>query len=220
MQGKKPGNDKNAMIKALQDRNRELVARNQELRDALSGSNLDREELRGKLKKSEEALASAEGKLRDFEKQGLRVQVRKVSEEKPVRVHVKTVPKHETPADEPQDRRPFGIRVQSVVAEFLKDWGRAPRDPQRIAWDRAYHINGALLNGEARYTLDEILAAVRWLEYALGEERHSVEETRTYLEGKLEELGRKAECELKLLNLAFPPEQQKTNDREAEAVSA
>ena len=220
MRGQETGKDrKNEMYRASQERNAALVKTNQELREAFAGAIAQRDEALELARVRGEALAAAEQKLKDFENQGLRVQVRKVTEEKPPKVHIKTVPRHETPA-EPQDRRPFGIRVQSAIAEFLKDWGRAPRDPQRIAWDRAYHINGALLNGELRFTLDEIMAAVGWIQYTLGEQGHSIEETREYLGRELPNLGRRGECELAFLDLAFPPEQQRANVREAEAVPA
>jgi hypothetical protein len=206
--GKK--NDKNAMIKAYKDRNTELNNQNQELKSTVAALIKQRDEALALAKKRGDELALAWQELEELKKQGLKVRVRPVVQ---VKVPVQ--------GKEPQlrDKRPFGIRVQSAIAEFLKDWGRAPRDPQRIAWDRAYHINGALLNGASRFTLDEIMAAVGWTQYTLGQ-GHSIAETREYLGRELPNLGRRGECELAFLGLAFPPEQQKTSDKEAEAVSA
>jgi hypothetical protein len=215
--GKK--NDKNAMIKAYKDRNAELNNQNQELKSTVAALIKQRDEALALAKKRGDELALAWQELEVLKKQGLKVQVRKVAEDKPARVQIKTVPKYKTVVEEPRDRRPFGIRVQSAIAEFLKDWGRAPRDPQKISWDKAYHINGALLNGESRFTLDEIMTAVGWTQYTL-DQGHSIAETREYLGRELPNLGRRGECELAFLDLAFPPEQQKTSDKEAEAVSA
>ncbi len=216
-------NAKNAMIEAFRNRNAVLTTENQSLREAHAAVIVQRNEALQLAKERGEALEAAYARIKESEQH--RVEVRKISKPAVVaRVHVKPVPKPEM-AQVWEDRRPFGLRVQSVVAEFLKAWGRAPRDPQRIAWDRAYHINGALLDGKAKYSLEEIMAAVEWLEFTLGEKRHSVEETREWLtmlvETEEDELCRKAACELALLNQVFLPEQeQQKADFEGERAIA
>jgi len=212
-------NAKNAMIEAFKNRNAVLTTENQSLRETHAAVIVQRDDALRLAKERGEALEAAHARIKELEQR--RAEVRKISKPAVVatRVHVKPVPKPET-ADVREDRRPFGLRVQSAVAEFLKAWGRAPRDPQRIAWDRAYHINGALLDGAAKYSLEEIMASVGWIEYTLGEQQHSVEETREYLVRELPGLGRRGECELAFLDLAFPPEQQRANVREVEAIRA
>ncbi|HRZ50635.1 MAG TPA: hypothetical protein P5080_02015 [Candidatus Paceibacterota bacterium] len=220
-------NDKNAMIKAYKERNGELNNQNQELKTTVR-------ELKGTvaalIKQRDEAIELA--RKRGEELEDLRARVKKL--ERPSRAAVPEVSAPEgavatvravtRPTARKEKELPLGQRVQAAVAHFLRDWELSPREPMRVAWDAAYHINGILMN-EGNFSLDEILAAVDWLKFTLGEKRHSVEGTRKYL-AKLDEteegdLQRAAQCELAFLNLVFPPEQeqQKTNDGRVEATA-
>jgi hypothetical protein len=223
LQVRKMEPSKKAMRDAYLARNAHLSREKEELQSTIKALIGQRNEAIQLAKERGEALAIAQAEIETLKKLGLRVQVWKVSEPEPVKAKVITLSKPE-PVEQREDRKPFGVKVQAAVAHFLRDWGLAPWEPKEAAWDMAYKINGALLNGGNKFSLDEILVAVKWLEFSMGEKGYFIEETRKYLvmldETEDGELQRAAQCELVFLNLAFPPEQQKTDVKEAEAVIA
>lgn len=214
---------KKEMREAYLARNAELSKQIQEQKGVIAALIKQRDEALEEAKERGEKLAAAEQRIKELEKGGFRAEVRTVSGPEAVAAKVKVRRVANKPAEQP-----FGKQVQAAMAHFLRDSGLAPIEPRDVAWDRAYKINGALLNGPSKFTLDEIMGAVGWLEYSLGERRYSVEQTRRYLQDKLlpdgiepeGQLFRAAQCELELINLASPMPEQKTDVRKAEAANA
>ena len=224
-------NDKNAMIKAYKQRNAEMNNQNQELKGTVAALIKQRDEALELARKRGEELEGLKSRVKKFERPS-RVAVWEVSAPEGAVAAVRTV--RSTARKEKE--LPLGQQVQAAVAHFLRDFGFEPSDPRRIAWDRAYKINGALMNGEYRFTPDEILAAADWLKYSLGEQRYSIAQTRKYLESLVskgareyldrpvatveDELLRAARCELELLKLAQEPGiALKTDDGRVEATA-
>lgn len=217
--GKK--NDKNAMIKAYKERNAELNKRNHELTGTVAALIKQRDEAIELARKRGEEVEELRAKVKKLERSG-NAEVREVALPKEAVAAVRVVSRPTN--EERKSKLQPGQQVQAAVAHFLRDFEFEVLEPRAVAWDRAYKINGVLLNGEPRFSLDEIMAAVGWLGYSLGEKRYSVAKTRKYLESLVRaeegDLLRAAQCELELLKLAQESALAMKTDVGREAVTA
>jgi hypothetical protein len=178
--GQSRKNNKNEMLDSYRQRNSELLELVQNLR--AQNKDLARE--------LAEVIA---------ERDSLRIKLGTAGVLKPeVRIVQKTIPARK---GEKRNGENLGLEAQQAVAALIRTHGPMKSASRDITWDRAYHIVGGLAE---EHGLETLIEAADWLMRSLG--RFTVDQTRSFLAGKIQEGGEvaaAATAELAMLDMVF-----------------